>query len=204
MRTAGLLLATGLLAGCSNSSSFNPVNWWHSVEGGKIAEERPQPPGADQPYPDLNTVPSRPAAPDQDALRKLTAALVADRTNAQHEAQSTPLADPSSPSASPNLFGVGTAPPPGAPPPGAPSSGASPSGASASSGAPAAGSGASTAAPAEPPVASASMPAVTAPPPPPAPPAPAPRKAVQSAPLAPAPAVPPSEPSASDSQASAP
>jgi len=39
------------LAGCSSfPSSMNPVSWWHDLQGGKIAEERPPPPGADQPY----------------------------------------------------------------------------------------------------------------------------------------------------------
>ena len=32
---------------------MNPVSWWHDLQGGKIAEERPPPPGADQPYPNL-------------------------------------------------------------------------------------------------------------------------------------------------------
>jgi outer membrane protein OmpA-like peptidoglycan-associated protein len=165
-----MLAAAGwLLAGCSTISSMNPVNWWHRQEGGKIAEDRPAPPGADQPYPSIATVPNKPEAPDQDAMKKLTASLVADRTNAQHAAQSAPLADPSSPTASPSLFGVGTAPPP--PPPGT-----TPPPKAASSGTP---------------VASATMPAVTspfAPAPPPAPatpPSPAPRKPVQSAPLEP-------------------
>lgn len=164
-----------MLAGCSSTSSMNPVNWWHKQEGGKIAEERPAPPGADQPYPNMATVPSKPEPPDADAMKKLTDSLVADRTNAQHLAQTAPLADPSSPAASPSLFGVGTAPPP---PPAAAGT------------------------------ASASLPAVTAPPAPVAqppapaaqpqaplaqPPAPAPRKAVQSAPLA-APAAPEPQP----------
>jgi outer membrane protein OmpA-like peptidoglycan-associated protein len=161
---------------------MNPVNWWHKQEGGKIAEERPAPPGADAPYPNMATVPARPEAPDAAALKNLTDSLVADRTNAQHAAEAAPLADPSQPSTSPGLFGVGTAPPP--PPPGP---------------APAASAGA---APAPAVAASASMPAVTAPPEPAQPPAPAPRKAVQSAPLAavpempaaPAPAAAPPEP----------
>ena len=105
---------------------MNPINWWHRAQGGKIAEERPDPPGADQPYPNLNTVPARPTPPNQDDLNKLTSALVADRTNAQHDAQAAPLADPSSPSASPALFGVGTSPrppPPGASPAGVPQQG---------------------------------------------------------------------------------
>ncbi|MBN8900527.1 MAG: hypothetical protein J0H57_05775, partial [Rhodospirillales bacterium] len=86
-----LLPAVALLAGCSSGkSSLNPVDWWHNLEGGKIAEERPAPPGADAPYPNLATVPSRPAPPDKDAMKQLTAALVADRTNAQHTAEAAP------------------------------------------------------------------------------------------------------------------
>ena len=107
-----------LLSGCSTFKSINPVNWWHSAEGGKIAEQRPPPPGADQAYPNLATVPGRPAPPDKDAMRKLTDSLVADRANAQHSAEAAPLADPSSPAASPALFGTGTLPPPPPPRPG--------------------------------------------------------------------------------------
>jgi outer membrane protein OmpA-like peptidoglycan-associated protein len=167
IRGSAMLAAVGwLLAGCSTISAMNPVNWWHRQEGGKIAEDRPAPPNADQPYPNMDTVPTRPEPPDQDAMKKLTDSLVADRTNAQHAAESTPLADPSSPAASPGLFGVGTAPPP-APP------GTTPPPKSASAGTP---------------VASASIPAVTAPAGPAAPPSPAPRKPVQSAPLEPLPA----------------
>jgi outer membrane protein OmpA-like peptidoglycan-associated protein len=177
----GMLVAVGwLLAGCSTLSSMNPVNWWHRQEGGKIAEQRPAPPGADQPYPNIATVPPKPEAPDADALKKLTDSLVADRTNAQHAAQSAPLADPSSPSASPSLFGVGTAPPP-PPPSAAPAAGSTAPAAAASTGA-----------------ASASMPAASAPPP-----APAPRKPVQSAPLEAPPAAAPNAVSASPEPASA-
>jgi outer membrane protein OmpA-like peptidoglycan-associated protein len=163
----GVALTVGLLAGCS---SLNPVNWWHREQGGKIAEQRPPPPGADDPYPNLSTVPGKPTALDADAMKALTASLVADRTNAQHAAQAAPLADPSSPTASPSLFGVGTAPPPGSasaspPPAGTPPPAASPPNAAPSN-------------------ATASMPAVTAPPAPPAPaPTPAPRRPVESAPL---------------------
>jgi outer membrane protein OmpA-like peptidoglycan-associated protein len=94
-------------------------------------------------------------------MKKLTSALVADRTNAQRAAEAAPLADPSQPGTSPALFGVGTAPPPPAP-------GAAPKASSAPAQA------------GTPPAASVSVPAVTAPA---APPAPAPRKPVQSAPL---------------------
>jgi len=106
-----------LLAGCSSlPASINPVSWWHDLQGGKIAEERPPPPGADQPYPNLATVPPKPAQPDRAALTNISNALIADRANAQHIAAAAPIADPSLPSASPGLFGRGTVPPP--PPPG--------------------------------------------------------------------------------------
>ena len=70
-----------LLSGCSSfPSSMNPVTWWHDLQGGKIAEERPPPPGADQPYPNLATVPPKPAEPDRAALANIANALIADRT----------------------------------------------------------------------------------------------------------------------------
>jgi outer membrane protein OmpA-like peptidoglycan-associated protein len=143
-----------LLAGCSSfPASMNPVSWWHDLQGGKIAEERPPPPGADQPYPNLSTVPPKPADPDRAALANIANALIADRTNAQRMAAAAPIADPSSPSASPGLFGKGTIPPP--PPPSPP--------------------GTETA--------KASLPAVEAPPAPPTPAAPAPGPSASSGPV---------------------
>jgi outer membrane protein OmpA-like peptidoglycan-associated protein len=107
-----------LLAGCSSfPSSMNPVTWWHDLQGGKIAEQRPPPPGADQPYPNLASVPAKPAEPDRAALTNIANALIADRTNTQHADAAAPIADPSSPNASPALFGKGTVPPPPPPPP---------------------------------------------------------------------------------------
>ena len=99
---------------------MNPVNWWHNLEGGAIAQQRPPPPGANQAYPNLASVPPKPTAPDLKALDAISAGLVADRAHAEHVAAAAPLPDPSSRAASPGLFGVGTAPPP--PPPGAASS----------------------------------------------------------------------------------
>jgi outer membrane protein OmpA-like peptidoglycan-associated protein len=177
LRSGGRCATSGLIAlllsGCSSfPSSMNPVTWWHDLQGGKIAEERPPPPGADQPYPNLASVPPKPTEPDRAALANVASALVADRTNAQHLAAGAPLADPSSPSASPALFGKGTVPPPPPPaPPGTPTAKASLQAAEAPPPAPA---------PASPPSpASANKPEVT-----PAP-AKAPVGAVQSAPLAP-------------------
>ncbi|GEM_PF-879204 len=183
---SGLVLACSVvwLTGCSKPPSLNPVDWWHTMQGGRIAEDRPDPPGAEDPYPNLSTVPARPTPPDRDAMKKLTEALVGDRTNAHYSAEAAPLADPSSPTASPNLFGSGTLPPP---PP------ASPAAVSASL-------PAASAPPAPPePAAPPAPPEPTAPPAPVAPPAArpeavtppsrAPVTAVQSAPLdVPAPA----------------
>ncbi len=150
----------GLLAGCSTLESVNPVNWWHSAEGGKIAEQRPAPPGADAAYPNLANVPARPAPPDREAMRKVTEGLVADRQNAQYTTAAAPLADPSSATASPGLFGSRTLPPPAPPRPPAPG-----------------GVSATLSAASAPPA-----PAVTSDPP--APPSRAPVKPVASAPLA--------------------
>ena len=114
-------LARAAAGGCSSfPASMNPVSWWHDLQGGKIAEERPPPPGADQPYPNLASVPPKPAQPDRAALANIASALVADRANAQHVAAAAPIADPSLPSASPGLFGRGTVPPPPPAPPPAP------------------------------------------------------------------------------------
>ncbi len=106
-------LAAVLLAGCSMPDSMNPVDWWHSAEGGRIAEQRPPPPNADAPYPNLSTVPPKPVVTDAATRAKIASGLVADRANAQYAGSIGP--DPSSPATAPQDFGVGTAPPP--PPP---------------------------------------------------------------------------------------
>lgn len=97
----------GALAGCSGVPGFV-----HRTEGGEIAKTRPEPPGLGQPFPNLASVPSRPAAPDQAALERLSQSLIADRENARHLTVAAAPPDPSLPAASPQLFGLGTAPPP--------------------------------------------------------------------------------------------
>lgn len=83
-------LAVVMLAGCAGTVA-DPVVWWHELEGGLIAEQRPPPPLADQPYPNLSTVPDRPAAPDAAARAATVTALAADRANAQYAAKVAPL-----------------------------------------------------------------------------------------------------------------
>jgi outer membrane protein OmpA-like peptidoglycan-associated protein len=164
------------LVSCSQPdwSKMNPETWWHNMEGGAIAQNRPPAPGANQPYPNLASVPARPADPDRAALQDITDGLVADRTNAQHVAAAAPLADPSTPSSAPGLFGVGSAQPPGSAPPTSPAQPGVAPGAAATAAA-----------------ASATLPAASAPPAPATPPAKAPVKEVQSnalPPLSPPPA----------------
>jgi outer membrane protein OmpA-like peptidoglycan-associated protein len=120
LRLALTALLLGLSGCASFPSSMNPVSWWHGLQGGAIAQQRPPPPGANEPYPNLATVPPRPEEPDRAALANIASALIADRRNAQHIAEANPIPDPSSPSASPDLFGKGTLPPP--PPPAPPGS----------------------------------------------------------------------------------
>ncbi len=116
----------GLLGGCSSvSKTLNPVQWWHGLQGGAIAEQRPAPPGADDPYPNLASVPARPPASDPKLRQQIADALIADRDNAQHDAGSVQQADPSNPVASPTLFGRGSVPLPVAPPAAALAGGAS-------------------------------------------------------------------------------
>ncbi|MGH7154902.1 MAG: hypothetical protein ACREF3_13335, partial [Acetobacteraceae bacterium] len=103
------LALTVLLGGCS---ALSPANLFHKAEGGVIAQPHAPPPGMNQPYPNLATVPPNPAPPDMAALEHISQGLIADRANARHLAEAAPLTDPSSPSASPDLFGVGSATPP--------------------------------------------------------------------------------------------
>lgn len=153
-RSVVVPLLAALLGGCSTLSALNPVNWWHDAEGGKIAEKRQPPPGSTDAEPNLGSVPARPAPPDREAMRQLTRGLIADRENARYAGAAAPLADPSSPAASPGLFGAGTLPAPVRP--------AAPAAARASL-------SAASAPPSDQPA---------------APPSPAPRKGVASAPLA--------------------
>jgi len=109
-----ILGLAGGLAGCSSvPKPLNPVSWWHGLQGGAIAEQRPTPPGANDPYPNLASVPDRPTPTDPKLRQQIADALIADRSNARHEAGAAQPADPSNPSASPSLFGRGSVPPPG-------------------------------------------------------------------------------------------
>lgn len=90
VRSAALTV-TLLTGGCATTPSLDPVAWWHGLEGGKIAEGRPPPPNADQPYPSVGSVPAKPAGGDPKQRARIASTLLADRTNAQHETTVAPL-----------------------------------------------------------------------------------------------------------------
>jgi len=112
-----LVLAAGL-GGCgADSGADTPLRWWHELQGGEIAADRPPPPGVGDPYPKLGTVPARPAESDPAVRAALAARLAAVRDRAERNAARTPI-EPYVPP-----------PPPAAPPPaaGAPPAAAAPS-----------------------------------------------------------------------------
>lgn len=92
------------LAGCDDIDA-QPIQWWHNMQGGAIAQQRPPPPGATDPYPNLGPIPVRPTALPQGTRSQVAQSLAVDQATAQAIAVGAPLA------AAP------TAPTPGAPPP---------------------------------------------------------------------------------------
>lgn len=106
LRLAALVTAAAV-GGCGSvPATINPVTWWHALQGGQIAEQRPPPPGATDPYPNLASVPDRPAPLDPNIRKAVDQGLIADRANAQHEAAAAPIADPPSRTASAGLSGA--------------------------------------------------------------------------------------------------
>ena len=89
-----LLCAVFALAGCSSLPEPDPVEWWHHLQGGAIAEQRPEPPGATDPYPNLGTVPARPAPIDRVAQASLSERLAVARDTTERAAAADPLVAP--------------------------------------------------------------------------------------------------------------
>lgn len=127
----GALLA--LLAGCSSAPGSDPIAWWRQLEGGRLAEERPLPPNADAPYPNLGSVPPRPAATEAATRARIAAGLEENRRDAAFAAAqpvTAPAARRAAPPAAPPAGGIGAslaaasaspaAPVPAAPVPAAP------------------------------------------------------------------------------------
>ncbi|WP_419729746.1 OmpA family protein [Lichenicola sp.] len=74
-------VALGLVGGCAHQDPVDtPLNWWHQLEGGAIAQQRPPPPGVDDPYPKIGTTPAAaPQVASMDLRKSVTAGLVEQR-----------------------------------------------------------------------------------------------------------------------------
>ena len=91
------------LAGCNGSHQvLGPgEDLFHGLQGGVIAEQRPPPPGADAPYPNIGSVPARPAAPDVAGQQRIADQLAAQRDEAEASAAASPLTSLPGPSSAP-------------------------------------------------------------------------------------------------------
>lgn len=105
-------------AGCSTVQRINesklsvdtPVDWWHDLQGGRIAQDRPPPPGANDPYPDLHQVPERPVPTDAATRRALSDRLAAERDRTQRAAARDPIIPAGAPPAAPRLAAAAPVP----------------------------------------------------------------------------------------------
>ncbi len=106
--TACRLLALGalvLLPGCESVEQFystrlpvgGAIDWWHGLQGGVIAQQRPPPPGASEPFPNLATVPSPPTPTDPATRRLLAARLASARDLTVRDAAQDPINSPPQP-----------------------------------------------------------------------------------------------------------
>ena len=78
----------------SQLSLDQPVDWWHQLQGGPIADERPPPPGITDPYPNLARVPAKPVPTDPATRAGLTAQLASQRDSARLLAAQDPVVFP--------------------------------------------------------------------------------------------------------------
>ena len=82
LRHAGLALACLLLAGCAIPKEIDPLVIYREVTGLSDEGRRP-PPGLEDPFPNLASVPPRPERPSVAARDAISAALAADRTRSR-------------------------------------------------------------------------------------------------------------------------
>jgi hypothetical protein len=101
------VLSVAAVSGCGPRDAVDtPVNWWHQLEGGEIALQRPPPPGVDDPYPKVGTTPAKAPVLLSPQLRaSLTEHLeeqrnLSARLNA-HEPVPAPVLPPARPAVTP-------------------------------------------------------------------------------------------------------
>jgi outer membrane protein OmpA-like peptidoglycan-associated protein len=113
-----LLIGLACIGGCSDYHHKGPEAWYHDSIGGKIAAERPPPPGENDPFPNLATVPPRPAKPNTSEWNQMTAGLATDRLKALQTAAIAPIPNATPGAASSASFIPGAQTQPAQPPPG--------------------------------------------------------------------------------------
>ncbi len=79
------------LGACARDPVQTPIAWWHGLQGGAIAQQRPPPPGENLPYPQLGTTPGRPVLPDALTRDRLREDLAAEREAAVRRAARNPI-----------------------------------------------------------------------------------------------------------------
>ncbi len=95
------------LSGCGHRDVVDtPVAWWHQLEGGAIAQQRPPPPGVDDPYPKIGTTPAAAPQVASVALRQATTAELIEQRNLSarlnaHDPLPPPVARPARAAAKP-------------------------------------------------------------------------------------------------------
>ena len=106
------LLCLAALAGCAIPKEINPIEIYREVTG-LADEERLPPPGLDQPFPNLATVPPRPERPPAALREAITAGLAADRAEAREPVMLRTVPAPAEGgAASPGRPAVPSGPPP--------------------------------------------------------------------------------------------
>lgn len=76
----------------SNLPLDHPVDWWHQLQGGPVAAERPPPPGITDPYPDFSKIPPKPGPVDFASKRALVSRLTRERDVTARLNQQDPIA----------------------------------------------------------------------------------------------------------------
>jgi outer membrane protein OmpA-like peptidoglycan-associated protein len=80
------------VAGCGTENPLmTPVGWWHDLQGGAIASERPPPPGADLPYPKISTIPPKPDLPSNAYRLTVETQLAQERDDTERLAAHSPI-----------------------------------------------------------------------------------------------------------------
>ena len=97
------------LAGC-NDPIAKPLDFFHGLEGGAIAQQRPPPPGVGEPYPKLGTVPAKPVVADQNYRQSLLSQLATERDRTERVAADQPIEAVPPPPGSPRAAAPSQAP----------------------------------------------------------------------------------------------